>query len=278
MFLLQHNRIDSEATLNILAIRVMHTEKEQPILSIRDLSVWYGDHQILTSLSFEVQPRQVTALIGPTNCGKSALVRCFNRLNDFTSDFRFTGEILFKGSDMYAKKTNVAAIRKKIGMVFRKPRPFQCSIYENVAYGARLSGISQPLQLNSIVQQNLEKTGLWNEAEPILHGTPEQLSTGQQQLLCIARALAVEPEVLIFDEPCGELDPIETVKIETLVRDLISDYTLIFVTNKRRQAARVSDAAGFLYYGELIEFGTTEKIFTNPQDPRTEQYVTGRLG
>lgn len=256
----------------------MQTEKEQSILSIRDLSVWYGDNQILKSLSFEVQQKQVTALIGPTNSGKSVLVRCLNRLNDFTPDFRFTGEILFKGSDMYAKKTDTIVIRKKIGMVFRKPRPFQGSIYENVAYGARISGISQPSQLDSIVQKNLAKTGLWNQIEPILHETPEQLSTGQQQLLCIARALAIEPEILIFDEPCGELDPIETVKIENLVRDLRSDYTLIFVTNKRRQAARVSDAAGFLYCGELIEFGTTEKIFTNPQDPRTEQYVTGRLG
>ena len=256
----------------------MQTEKEQPILSIRDLNAWYGDNQILKSLSFEVQQRQVTALIGPTKCGKSALVRCINRLNDFTPDFRFTGEILFKGSDMYAKKTDTAAIRKQVGMVFRKPRPFQCSIYENVAYGARISGINRTSQLDTIVQKSLEKTGLWDEIEPILDGTPEQLSTGQQQLLCIARALAVEPEILIFDEPCGELDPIETVKIETLVRDLTNDYTLIFVTNKRRQAARVSDSAGFLYCGELIEFGTTEKIFSNPQDTRTEQYVTGRLG
>ena len=256
----------------------MRIEQKPSILSIHNLNVWYGDTQILKSLSFEIQPRQVTALIGPTNCGKSTLVRCINRLNDFMPNFRLTGEILFKGRDTYAKKTDVAAIRKKIGMVFRQPRPFRCSIYENVAYGARISGISHSSQLDSIVQKCLEKTGLWNEVEPILQGTPEQLSIGQQQLLCIARALAVEPEVLIFDEPCGELDPIETVKIETLVRDLISDYTLIFVTNKRRQAARVSDAAGFLYCGELIEFGTTEKIFTNPQDTRTEQYVTGRLG
>lgn len=256
----------------------MQTKTEQPILSIRDLSVWYGDNQILKSLSFEVQRRQVTALIGPTNCGKSALVRCLNRLNDFAPDFRFTGEILFKGSNMYAKKTDTAAIRKKIGIVFRKPKPFQCSIYENVAYGARISGINQSSQLDAIVQKSLQKTGLWNEVESILDGTPEQLSVGQQQLLCIARALAVEPEILILDEPCGELDPIETVKIETLIRYLTKDYTLIFVTNKRRQAARVSNTAGFLYYGELVEFGTTEKIFTNPQDTRTEQYVTGRLG
>jgi phosphate transport system ATP-binding protein len=256
----------------------MQTENKQSILSIRNLNVWFGDKQILNSLSFEVQQKQMTALIGPANCGKSTLVRCINRLNDFTPDFRFTGDILFKGSDMYAKKTDAAAIRKQIGMVFRKPRPFQCSIYENVAYGARISGINRSSQLDTIVQESLQKTGLWNEVEPILDETPEQLSTGQQQLLCIARALAVEPEILIFDEPCGELDPIETVKIETLVRNLTDECTLIFVTNKRRQAARVSETAGFLYCGELIEFGTTEKIFTNPQDTRTEQYVTGRLG
>ena len=256
----------------------MQKEKNEPILSIHNLNVWYGDHQILNSLSFAVQPRQVTALIGPANCGKSTLVRCFNRLNDFTLNFRFSGEILFKGGDMYAKKTDVTTIRKKIGMVFRKPELFRCSIYENVAYGVRISGIKQSSQLDSIVQKSLQRSGLWNEVESILHENPEQLSTGQQQLLCIARALAVEPEILILDEPCGELDPIETVKIETLMRDLRKDYTLIFVTNKRRQAARVSDVAGFLYCGELIEFGTTEKIFTNPQDTRTEQYVTGRLG
>ena len=256
----------------------MQTEQRDPILSIHDLNVWYGDNQILNAVSFEVQPRQVTALIGPANCGKSTLVRCFNRLNDFTPNFRFTGEILFKGRNMYANKTDVTALRKKIGMVFRKPEPFRCSIYENVAYGARISGINQASQLETLVQKSLQKSGLWNEVEPILHGSPEELSIGQQQLLCIARALAVEPEILILDEPCGELDPIETVKIETLVRDLINDCTLIFVTNKRRQAARVSDVAGLLYGGELIEFGTTERLFTNPQDIRTEQYVTGRLG
>ena len=256
----------------------MQTEKREPILRIHDLSVWYGDTQILNAVSFEVQPRQVTALIGPANCGKSTLVRCFNRLNDFTPNFRFTGEILFKGRDMYANETDVTALRKKIGMVFRKPEPFRCSIYENVAYGARLSGTNRSSQLDTIVQKSLQRSGLWNAVEPILHGNPEQLSIGQQQLLCIARALAIEPDILILDEPCGELDPIETPKIETLVRDLTNDCTVIFVTNKRRQAARVSDVAGFLYSGELIEFGTTEKIFTNPQDTRTEQYVTGKLG
>ena len=255
----------------------MKTAKEQSILSIRNLNIWYGDKQILRSLSFEIQQEQVTALIGPANCGKSTLVRCFNRLNDFTPNFRFTGEILFKGDRLYEIK-DATAIRKRIGMVFRKPTLFQGSIRENVAYGARISQTSRSSAVNTIVEKYLRRVGLWDEVEDILNETPEGLSNGQQQLLCIARALVVEPEVLIFDEPCGELDPIETVKIETLVRDLTDTCTVIFATNKRRQAARVSDVAGFLYGGELIEFGATQKIFTNPQDNRTEQYVTGRLG
>ena len=255
----------------------MPTAEKQPILSIRNLNIWYDDKQILRDLSFEVQRRQVTAFIGPTNCGKSTLVRCINRLNDFTPNFRFTGEILFKGT-LLGASTDTIVLRKQIGMVFRKPTLFRCSIYENVAYGARISGVSRSTSLDGIVERNLRKIGLWSEVENILDETPAQLSTGQQQLLCVARALVVEPEVLIFDEPCGELDPIETVKIERLVRDLADDYTLIFATNKRRQAARVSDVAGFLYSGELVEFGATERLFTNPQDNRTEQYVTGRLG
>ena len=255
----------------------MQSEKEQSILRVHNLNIWYGDKQILSSLSFEVQQKQVTAFIGPTNCGKSTLVRCINRLNDFTPNFRSTGDIFFKDTTVNAA-SDLTALRKQIGMVFRKPTLFRCSIYENVAYGARISGVNQSAHLDTIVEKNLRKTGLWDEVEDILDETPERLSTGQQQLLCIARALAVEPEVLILDEPCGELDPIETVKIETLVRKLTDDCTLIFATNKRRQAARVSDVAGFLYCGELIEFGATERLFTNPQDNRTEQYVTGRLG
>ncbi|MCG9130578.1 phosphate ABC transporter ATP-binding protein [Candidatus Poribacteria bacterium] len=255
----------------------MLTDEKQPVLRIRNLNIWYDDKQLLRDLSFEVQQKQVTAFIGPANSGKSTLVRCINRLNDFTPNFRSTGEILFKGIHLH-EATDPTSLRKQIGMVFRKPTLFRCSIYENVAYGARISGVNQSEHLDTIVETNLQKTGLWAEVENILEETPEQLATGQQQRLCIARALAVEPEVLIFDEPCGELDPIETVKIETLVRDLAGDYTLIFATNKRRQAARVSDVAGFLYSGELVEFGATERLFTNPQDDRTEQYVTGRLG
>lgn len=255
----------------------MQTTEKQPILSVRNLNIWYGDKQVLSSLCFEVQQKQVTALIGPANSGKTALIRCLNRLNDFTPNFRFTGEILFKGNRLDTIK-EATAIRKQIGMVFRRPTLFRGSISENVAYGAKISGANSESELDSIVETNLRRTGLWTEVENILNETPEQLSTGQQQLLCVARALAVDPDVLIFDEPCGELDPIETVKIETLVRELTDTCTVIFATNKRRQAARVSEVAGFLYGGELIEFGATEKIFTNPQDNRTEQYVTGRLG
>ena len=255
----------------------METTEQQPILGIHNLSVWFGDQQVLRSLAFEVEQRQVTAFIGPANCGKSTLVRCLNRLNDFTPNFTFTGEVFFKGNSLYAAK-DAAAVRKQIGMVFRRPTLFRGSIRENVAYGAQISDVSRHVELNAIVEKSLQRTGLWDLVKDILNETPERLPTGQQQLLCIARALAVEPEVLIFDEPCGELDPIETVKVETLVRELTDDCTVIFATNKRRQAARVSDVAGFLYGGELIEFGATEKIFTNPEDNRTEQYVTGRLG
>ncbi len=252
---------------------------DAPILSIRNLSVWYGNSEpILRDLSFEVKRRRVTALIGPSNCGKSTLVRCLNRLNDFTPNFRLTGEILFNGQNLYASEVDATEVRKQIGMVFGKPVPFHKSIYQNVAYGAQISGVKPSAQLDVIVEKSLRSANLWDEVEPILNETPERLSIGQQQRLCIARALAIAPEVLIFDEPCGELDPVETPKVEALVRNLKQDYTLIFVTNKRRQAARVSDFAGFLYCGELVEFGATEKIFTNPQDVRTEQYVTGRLG
>lgn len=252
---------------------------DAPILTVRNLSVWYGEQgPILRALSFEVKRRQVTALIGPSNCGKSTLVRCLNRLNDFTPGFRLTGEILFNGQDLYAARVDATAIRKQIGMVFGEPVLFHKSIYQNVAYGARISGVNQSARLDAIVEKSLRSVNLWDEVANILNQTPEQLSIGQQQRLCIARALAIGPEVLIFDEPCGALDPMETPKIEALVRNLKQHHTLIFVTNKRRQAARVSDYAGFLYCGELIEFGTTEKIFTNPQDIRTEQYVTGRLG
>ncbi len=252
--------------------------KDASVLKIRNLNVWYGNRQILRDSSFDVKSQQVTALIGPSNSGKSTLVRCLNRLNDFTSNFKLTGEILFKDQNLYASSLDATQIRRQIGMVFDKPIPFRQSIYQNVAYGPRISSITQSGELDAIVEKSLRAAALWDEVSCILDKTPALLTIGQQQRLCIARALASNPEVLIFDEPCRELDPMETAKVEALIRNLKKQYTLIFVTSKRRQAARVSDFAGLLYAGELIEFDATKKIFTNPRDERTEQYVTGRLG
>lgn len=256
----------------------MQLQKNDPILHISDLNVWYGKSQILKNLTFDVLLKQVTAFIGPSKSGKTALVRCLNRLNDLTANFRHTGEILYKGDDLYDPKLKTSEIVQKIGMVFQKPIPFRKSIYENVAYSARLRGIKKSAQLDVIVEKCLNDAQLWDEVSNNLHALPNILSNGQQQRLCIARALAGDPEILIFDEPCEQLDAAETPKLEAIVQSLKTHYTLIFVTNKRRQAARVSDVAGFLYCGELVEFGQTEQIFTNPKDERTENYVTGRLG
>ena len=249
-----------------------------PILFINDLNVWFSKNHVLKDLTFDIFPRQVTSFIGPSKCGKTALVRCLNRLNDLQSDFRYTGKLHFNGVDLYSPKVNVADIAQKIGMVFQKPIPFRTSIYENVAYTARLRGIKHPSQLDAIVEECLTETQLWDEVCNDLDARPEGLTIGQQQQLCIARALAGNPEILIFDEPCEQLDATETPKLEATVLRLKTQYSLIFVTNKRRQAARVSDVAGFLYNGELIEFGQTEQIFTNPENKLTEDYVTGRLG
>lgn len=249
-----------------------------PILLINDLNVWFGKNHILKDLTFDVFPKQVTSFIGPSKCGKTALVRCLNRLNDLQSDFRYTGKVHFNGADLYAPKVNITDIAQKIGMVFHKPIPFRRSIYENVVYTARLRGIKQSSQLDTIVEECLRAVQLWDEVCNDLHALPEILTIGQQQQLCIARALAGNPEILIFDEPCEQLDATETPKLEATVQNLKSRYSLIFVTNKRRQAARVSDVAGFLYNGELIEFDHTEQIFTNPKNKLTEDYVTGRLG
>ena len=256
----------------------MQNQETQPILSIERLNVWYGKKQILKDLTFDIYPKQVTAFIGPSKCGKTALVRCLNRLNDLQHDFRIKGNIHFDGKDINAPKTKSTDIAQKIGMVFHKPIPFQRSIYENVAYSARIRGIRQPERLGHIVERSLSNAQLWEEVADYLDASPKILSIGQQQRLCIARALAANPDIIIFDEPCELLDAAETPKLEVIIQNLKSDYTIIFVTNKRRQAARVSNVAGFLYSGELVEYGQTEQIFTNPKDVRTENYVTGRLG
>lgn len=256
----------------------MHQQSNAQILHIGDLNVWYGKSQILKNLNFDVLTKQVTAFIGPSNSGKTTLVRCLNRLNDLNVDFRYTGNILFNGEDLYSPKRKASDIAKQIGMVFHRPIPFRKSIYNNVAYSARMHGMKHSAELYEIVEECLRKVQLWDEVCDNLQSSPEILSNGQQQRLCVARALAGSPEVLIFDEPCEQLDAAETPKLEAIVQSLKKQYTIIFVTNKRRQAARVSDVAGFLFCGELVEFGQTEQIFTNPKDKRTEDYVSGRLG
>lgn len=256
----------------------MQNREAQPTLSIERLNVWYGKKQILKDLTIDIFPKQVTAFIGPSKCGKTAFVRCLNRLNDLQHNFRYQGNMLFNGNDINDPKTKSTDIAQKIGMIFPKPIPLRRSIYENVAYSARLRGIKQPERLGHIVERSLSNAQLWNETAENLDASPKIMSIGQQQRLCIARALAANPEIIIFDEPCEQLDAAETPKLEAIIQNLKSDYTIIFVTNKRRQAARVSDVAGFLYNGELVEYGLTEDIFTNPKDERTENYVTGRLG
>lgn len=256
----------------------MQNPDSPPILSVDNLSIWFGKIPILKELSFDVYPKQVTAFIGPSKSGKTALVRCLNRLNDLQSNFRHTGKIRYDGKEIYAPKVKAAEIAKAIGMIFQRPIPFRGSIYENVAYSVRIRGIKKQEQIGHIVERSLSEAQLWDEVANDLDASPNTLSIGQQQRLCIARTLAVDPKIIIFDEPCEQLDATETPKLEAVVQNLKANYTLIFVTNKRRQAARVSDVAGFLYCGELIEFGQTEQIFTNPKDERTENYVTGRLG
>lgn len=248
------------------------------VLSVHDLNAWYGEAQVLSNISFDVERNRVTALIGPSGCGKSTLIRCFNRMNDFIPSFRLTGKILLEEEDLYSTAIDPVEVRLRLGMVFQKQNPFPKSIYDNIAYGPRIAGIRSRDQLDSIVEDSLKKAALWDEVKDKLRDNAYALSGGQQQRLCIARTLAIEPEVLLLDEPCSALDPIATAKIEELILELKDSYTVLIVTHNMQQAARVSHYTAFLYLGELIEFGLTDKIFTNPGDHRTEAYVTGKFG
>jgi phosphate transport system ATP-binding protein len=225
-----------------------------------------------------ISKNQVTALIGPSGCGKSTLLRCFNRLNDLIDCVRIRGEILLDDENIHAAGTDVVMLRKKVGMVFQKPNPFPKSVFENVAYGPRVHGVKNKSELDSIVEQSLRDAALWDEVRDRLNDSALGLSGGQQQRLCIARTLAVEPEVILMDEPCSALDPIATAKIEKLIDTLQKDYTVIIVTHNMQQAARVSDYTGFMYLGKLVEFGQTNQIFENPREDLTENYITGRFG
>lgn len=244
----------------------------------KDLNLFYGGKQILEKINLIIPQNSITAIIGPSGCGKSTLLRCINRMNDLIPDSRIEGQILFDGKDIYANGIDVVEIRQKIGMVFQKPNPFPKSIYDNVAYGLKIKGLRDKKGNSEIVEKSLKNSGLWKEVKDQLSASAMELSGGQQQRLCIARALAIEPEVILMDEPCSALDPASTFKIEELMVKLKERYTIILVTHNMQQAARVSDFTGFLYLGKLIEFGETSKIFTNPGEKLTENYISGRFG
>jgi phosphate transport system ATP-binding protein len=256
-------------------------EPGEAFLEARGLNVFYGNFQALRGVSIQVPGRRITAIIGPSGCGKSTLIRCFNRMNDTISAFRAEGEVLFQGRNIYDRRIDVVDVRRRIGMVFQKPNPFPKSIYENVAFGARINGYEG--RLEEIVEQALRRAALWDEVKDKLRQNAFALSGGQQQRLCIARALAIEPEAILMDEPCSALDPVATLKIEDLMRELARDYTIAIVTHNMQQAARVSDWTAVMMMsedraGECIEFGATNEVFTNPQEKRTEDYITGRFG
>jgi phosphate transport system ATP-binding protein len=245
-------------------------------LETRALSVSYGDRVAVRDIAIRIPDRQVVAFIGPSGCGKSTLLRCFNRMNDLIPGARVEGEALFQGRNLYGPDVDAVDVRRRIGMVFQKPNPFPKSIYDNVAFGPRVNGYRGPM--NELVEQSLRQAALWDEVKDRLDQSALALSGGQQQRLCIARALAVEPEVLLMDEPASALDPIATQKIEDLIFVLKRDYTVVIVTHNMQQAARVSDYTAFLYMGELVEYGPTASLFTNPVEERTEAYITGRFG
>ncbi|WP_375165931.1 phosphate ABC transporter ATP-binding protein PstB [Chelativorans sp.] len=245
----------------------------------RKVSVFYGEKQALYDVDLDIRERQVTALIGPSGCGKSTFLRCLNRMNDTIDIARVTGEITLDGEDIYDPRIDVVELRARVGMVFQKPNPFPKSIYENVAYGPRIHGLAASKgELDAVVEKSLQRAGLWNEVKDRLNEPGTGLSGGQQQRLCIARAIAVSPEVILMDEPCSALDPIATAKVEELIDELRENYTIVIVTHSMQQAARVSQRTAMFHLGYLVEEGPTEKMFTNPEEKRTQDYITGRFG
>lgn len=248
-------------------------------LEARNVDVFYGDFKALNDINMKIQSNAVTALIGPSGCGKSTYLRLFNRMNDYIDSFKMNGGILIDNEDVYSDKVSVEELRKKIGMVFQKPNPFPKSIYDNVAYGPKIHGLSKnKADLDDIVEKALRRGALWDEVKDRLHETGTGLSGGQQQRLCIARAIATEPEVLLMDEPCSALDPIATAQIEELINELKQSYSVVIVTHSMQQAARISQKTAFFHLGNLVEYNDTGDIFTKPSDSRTESYITGRIG
>ena len=248
------------------------------IMTVQGLDLWYGDHQALHDISMNIPEKSITALIGPSGCGKSTFLKTLNRMNDLIPGVKITGDVRYREQDIFAPGTDVNELRREIGMVFQKPNPFPMSIYDNIAYGPRTHGIKNRAKLDEIVEKSLRCAAIWDEVKDRLRKNALGLSGGQQQRLCIARALAVEPEVLLMDEPTSALDPISTSKIEELAMELKEKYTIVIVTHNMQQAVRISDHTAFFLLGELVEYGETEKLFSQPQDKRTEDYITGRFG
>ena len=248
------------------------------IITVKDLQLWYGQAKALKGVSMDIPEKSITALIGPSGCGKSTFLKTLDRMNDLIPGVRIEGEVKYNGQDIFAPSVDVNELRREIGMVFQKPNPFPMSIYDNIAYGPRTHGVRKKDELDEIVEQSLRGAAIWDEVKDRLKKSALGMSGGQQQRLCIARALAVEPEVLLMDEPTSALDPISTSRIEELAMELKKDYTIIMVTHNMQQAARISDKTAFFLLGDMVEFGPTEKIFSMPQDRRTEDYITGRFG
>ena len=248
------------------------------IITVKDMCLWYGDHQALKNVNIEIPEKSITAFIGPSGCGKSTFLKTLNRMNDLIPGVKITGDIRYEGTDIFSKEVDVNNLRKEIGMVFQKPNPFPMSIYDNIAYGPRTHGITNKLELDEIVERALRDAAIWDEVKDRLKRNALGMSGGQQQRLCIARALAVQPKILLMDEPTSALDPISTSRIEELVMELKEKYTIVMVTHNMQQAVRVSDHTAFFLLGELVEFGKTDDIFSQPKDQRTEDYITGRFG
>jgi phosphate transport system ATP-binding protein len=251
---------------------------QDPVLEISNLNLYYGDSRAIKDINMFIPRSRVTAFIGPSGCGKSTLLRCFNRMNDLLDNVRIEGSIKLDGHEITTPEVDVITLRRRVGMVFQQSNPFPKSIYENIVYGLRIAGVRDKAVLDETVEKSLRGAAIWDEVKDRLHDSALGLSGGQAQRICIARAIAVNPEIILMDEPCSALDPIATAKIEELINELKEQYTVVIVTHNMQQAARVSDYTAFLYLGELIEFGETKKIFTNPDNRHTEDYITGRFG
>ncbi|MBA2859836.1 phosphate ABC transporter ATP-binding protein PstB [Methanococcus maripaludis] len=247
-------------------------------MNSKDVNFWYGEKKALNSINLPIYENKITALIGPSGCGKSTFLRCLNRMNDLISGVKITGEITLDEKNIYDKDVDVVELRKRVGMVFQKPNPFPMSIYDNIAYGPRIHGIKDKKQLDEIVEWALKKSALWDDVKDDLKKSALKLSGGQQQRLCIARTIAVKPDVILMDEPCSALDPISTLKIEDLMVELKKEYSIVIVTHNMQQASRVSDYTGFFMLGDLVEFNKTDKLFVEPENKKTEDYISGRFG